>query len=137
MTSAPPVIVPSRRPFRREVLAHIERARHPVALDGAREPEAQGVSMALGIRTDDLYGVALDRPGEIARDEIALMRAFQAIAGLFQVQRMRRRACDVVDPHIPLTAHVRRGGGGVPGRGLSRRLRQRRMDLLRNDLLFA
>src|SRR2546423_15644847 len=89
ITSASSVVVLLGGPFRREVLTHVERARHRVARDGAREPEAQRVSMALRVRTGDLHGVAFDRSSEIARDEIALVRAFEAIAGLLQIQHVR------------------------------------------------
>src|SRR3984893_15959286 len=88
MTSAPPIVVLAGTPFRRQVLTHVERARHRLARGTAREPEAQRIAVPLGIRTGDLHGVSLDRSGQIARDEIALMRPFNAIAGLFQMESM-------------------------------------------------
>src|SRR5215813_9720414 len=102
MTSASSILVPLRGPCRGEVLTHVERSRHRVARDGAREPEAQRVSMALGHGAGDLHRRALDRAAEIARDEIALVGPFEAIAGLLQMQRMRGRAREVVDAHVPL-----------------------------------
>src|SRR5262245_25377360 len=48
IASPPTVLVPPCRPFPRQVLAHVERARHSVGGDGAAEPEAQRVAIALG-----------------------------------------------------------------------------------------
>src|SRR5713101_5003069 len=56
MTLASPIIVPGRTPLRREVLAHVERARHRVACDSPRKTEAQCVTVPLGIRAGDLNG---------------------------------------------------------------------------------
>src|SRR5262245_44669432 len=93
MTSAPSIIVPFGGPLRGEIFAHVERSRHRVAVDRAGEAEAQGVAVPLGIRTGDLHRAAFDRSLQIARDEVALVRSLEAIAGLLQVQRMHRCAC--------------------------------------------
>ena len=63
--------------------------------------------MPLRVRTGNQHGAALDRSDEISRDEIALMRSFEAIARLLEMQGMRRLAREVCDLHIPLTADIR------------------------------
>src|SRR5262245_37596681 len=80
MTSAPSIVVPLGRPVRGEVFAHVERAAHRIALNGAGEAEAQRVAMTLRVRAGDLHGGAVDRAGEIASDEIALVRSVEAVA---------------------------------------------------------
>src|SRR5262249_56099208 len=96
---------------------HVERPRHLRGRDGAREAEAQRVAVPLGIAARELHTIPVDRPGQIARDEVALMRAFEAIADLPEMQRVRGRARDVVDADVPLAADVdaRRLGGRPPG----------------------
>src|SRR5260370_523189 len=61
----PPIIVICRTPRRCEVLAHIDRARHCVACDGARKTEAQCITVPLGVRTGNLHGVSLDGSRQI------------------------------------------------------------------------
>src|SRR5262249_30956812 len=100
MTSASSIVVPTGAPGRGADLAHVERARHRVALDRAGEPEAQRVAVPLRIRTRDLHRVAVDRAGEVAGDEIALVRALETVAGLPEVQRVRRFARQVDDAHV-------------------------------------
>src|SRR5437879_2150027 len=90
-----PVVVPFRGPFRRQVLAHVERSGHRVAGDRARETETQRISVAFGVGARELRAAAVDRAREIARHEVPLVRAFDAAADLLQMQRMGRRACDV------------------------------------------
>src|SRR5262249_22240940 len=90
-------VVPPGAPLRGQVLAHVERPRHLRGRDGAREAEAQRVAVPLGIAARELHTIPVDRPGQIARDEVALMRAFEAIADLPEMQRVRGRARDVVD----------------------------------------
>src|SRR5262245_52765127 len=137
IASTPSIVVPLGRPLRREVFAHVERAAHRVALKRTGKPEAQRVAVTLRVRAGDLHGVAVDRPGEIASDEIALMRTVEAIPGLFEVQRVCRRARDVVDLHVPLAADVGRRRRRACGLGRTRRLRQRSVNLLGDDRLFT
>src|SRR6266567_3000868 len=82
------IVVPLRAPLRRQILAHVERPGHLAAGDGAGETEAQRISVPLGVAARELHAVSIDRAGEIARDEVALMRAFDAAAHLSQMQRM-------------------------------------------------
>src|SRR5260370_2839534 len=74
--SSSSILVPLGTPFSRQVLAHIERPCHLVAGEVAREAETQRVTVPLGVTARELHAVAVDRAGEIARHEVALMRAF-------------------------------------------------------------
>src|ERR1043166_7386900 len=98
-----------RGPLRAEVFAHAERARHLVALEiaGERVRERRAVDLA------DIAGHvdigARDRAGAIARGEIALMRADNLIALLFQVQHVIRASGGELDTHVPAAGEI--GGG--------------------------
>src|SRR5690348_4219597 len=48
IASTPPVVVPPGRPLRRQVFAHIERARHLVTGDLSGETETQRITVPLG-----------------------------------------------------------------------------------------
>src|SRR5262249_44571110 len=128
MTSTPSIVVPLCRPPGGQVLAHVERPGHRVALDGAGETEAQRVAVTFGIGARNLHRVPVDGSRQIAGDEVALVQTFEAVAGLLQVQRVRRCARKIVDTDIPLPADVRRRRGDGRGRCRSRRFRQRRVD---------
>src|SRR2546427_7088376 len=82
------IVVPRGAPLRGQVLTHIERAGHRVARDGAGKTETQRVPVTLSVRAGDLNGVAVDGSGEIARDEIALMRSLEPRAHLLHMQRV-------------------------------------------------
>src|SRR5262252_349946 len=97
MRSPSPIVVTPGAPLRRQVLPHIQRALHLVAGDVAGESEAQRVAVSLAVAARQLHAAAVDRAGEIARDEVSLMRAFHAIADLSEVQRVRRRAREIFD----------------------------------------
>src|SRR5262245_9036462 len=131
----PPIVVPLRRPLRRQVLAHVERSRHRVRRDGAVEPEAEGVAVPLGVRAVHLHAAAVDGAGEIARHEIALVRALEPIARLLQVERVAGGIRRVFDPHIPLPGQIRGRRRCSRGRLLLRRIRQDGMEPL-GDYLF-
>src|SRR5437867_3454828 len=60
------IVVPLGVPLRGQVFAHIERAGHRVAGDGAGETKTQRVPVALGVRTGDLNRVPIDGAGENA-----------------------------------------------------------------------
>src|SRR5262249_21079681 len=83
--SPPTILVPPGGPLRGEILAHVERARHLIPVHVAGEPEAQGVAVPLRVAARDLNLRAVDAAGEIARDEVALMRPLEAAAPLAPV----------------------------------------------------
>src|SRR5439155_14327844 len=81
--------VPPGAPSGRQVLTHVEIARHSIALDLSVERKREGVpDCPLGQAAAQLHHVAIDRAGEIARDELAPMNALQAAALLLERHRV-------------------------------------------------
>src|SRR2546425_12914948 len=120
--SRSPRHAPPGRPPGPQVLAHLEGARHLVAGDLAREVVVQRVAVALTVVAAKLHGVALDRPHEVAGDEVAAVGAVDLVAALAQAQAVVRGAGRVFDVHVPLAAEVGGGGRGrrVGGGGRAR-----------------
>ena len=62
--------------------------RHRVPAHLAAEPVGQRIAVALGDDAGERDRVAADRAGDVAREEIALMRALEPIAVLLQMERV-------------------------------------------------
>ena len=122
--------VPRRRPFRAQILAHIERARHLVALELPREPIRQRGAVDFADRAGDPHIVAGNRAGEIARHEIALVRPDELVAlAAGHAACARTLPGGELDPDVPTA-------GEVAGRRF-RRLGFPRRPLGRQDLVHA
>src|SRR4029453_18653351 len=100
IASSPAIVVPLGTPCRHQVFAHVERSGHAVGRDRAVEAEAQGIAVAFGIRAGHLNAVPVDRADEVARHEVALMRTFDAIVHLSQMERMAGRVRGELDAYI-------------------------------------
>src|SRR5882757_5728372 len=90
-----------RRPGGTEVLAHVERARHLAAVHFPSEHKRDGIAMFLAERAPDPDGIAIDRSGNVPRNELALMRAVDVIPPLPQMERVCRRAGGILELHGP------------------------------------
>src|SRR5262249_31159915 len=108
---------PLRAPPSLQVLAQVELAGHGVALDLSGERERQRVSdCALRETAAQLNGVAVDRAGKVARDELAAVDSLDLRAVLLERQRVLAPARGELDLDVPDAGQVR-----------SRRLRRARL----------
>src|SRR5688572_5140633 len=94
---------------RAQVLAEVERALDLVALHLAREGVVERVAALLALRAAQPDRRAVDRAGEVARREVALVRAQDLVAVLPQLQQMARGPGGVLDPNLPGPRQVGRG----------------------------
>ena len=106
-----------RRPGRTEVFAHVQRAAHLIAGQLAGERQVDRVAMLLAEGAANPDAVAVDRAGDLASHELALVEPAEIVAFLRQVQRVIRRRGGVLNPHVPLA-------GQVSGRSRGRRRRR-------------
>ena len=89
-------------PRRRQVLAHVERAADLIAGDLSGKRQIDGVAVLLAVGASDPDAIAVDRPGDLARHELALVESAKIVPLLRQVQRVRRARGRVLDLHVPL-----------------------------------
>src|SRR5689334_4618704 len=108
-------------PLGAEVFTHIQHARHPVALELARESIRQGGTMTFADEARDANLAPGNVTRKIARDEIALVRSHQAVALLFHMERVVRSAGRELDAHVPAPGKIAGGRfrrGRIPCRTL-------------------
>src|SRR3954453_10322119 len=98
-----------RGPRRGAVLAEVERAGHRVARDPAGEAIGQRVAVPLGDAARHRDRLAVDRAGDVARDEVALVRAVEARTALAKVDGVDRTARGVGDLAVPAAVEIRGG----------------------------
>src|SRR5215210_7254827 len=93
--------MPCRRPLCTQILAHVERSGHFVAGDLTGKDKGDRIAVGFAECASYLNLIAVDRAGEIARNELTLMRAIDRVRTLTQMQRVRRAAGSVLDAHVP------------------------------------
>ncbi len=105
---------PARTPPGAQILAHVELARHFVSRNRSGERKRQRIAGLSAVIAAKPNVAPIDRSGQIARDEIALMRAVDLVARLSEVQHVRRRARGVLDAHFPAAASGSRQARRLP-----------------------
>src|SRR4051812_17297533 len=107
--------VPRRGPLRAEILAHIERAGHLVALQLSGKAVGESGAVDLADVARDPHVVAGNRAGEVAGRKVALMGPRELITLLLHVEGVVGRAGGELDAHIPAAGQVSRGRPGRLG----------------------
>src|SRR5437773_12518064 len=106
LATSDPRSAPFRGPRRAQILAHIERSRHRVVGDLARKGECERVAVPFGVHAPQPNRAAVNSPGQLSRDEVAMMRTVDLLASLSDKNRLRRATGRLLDAHIPKAVQV-------------------------------
>src|SRR5947207_5600637 len=95
-------------PLRAQVFAHIQGAGHPVALQFSGKAIGERGAVYFTDCARDAHVAPRDRPGAIARHEIALMRSHNLVALLLHVQGVVGSAGSEFDVYVPSAGEIAR-----------------------------
>src|ERR1043166_3645794 len=102
----PAECVARRRPFCIQVLAHVQRAGHFVAVQLARKVIGECRAVYLAHYAGDAHFITRNRAGEITRDKIALMGSHELIPLLLHVKAVIRATGGKLDMHVPTAGEI-------------------------------
>src|SRR6185503_1093166 len=137
-SSAPPRSgAPRGRPRGTQILAHVERAAHLIAVHFADKRQVDGITVLLAVCASDPDAVAVDRASDFAGHELTLMEAAEIVALLSEVKRVRRRRRRILNLHVPLTGQIQSRCRRRIRVALCRWFRQHGDEAIGDDLLVA